>query len=59
MPDRELAKKPKSKAPADPHPSDEEHYDRIEWPGGARPLGKDIGPNPAVHTGRPEPKPQE
>lgn len=44
------------RAPADPHPSREEHYDRIPNPGGVKPKGKDIGPNPAVHDGKQPPK---
>jgi len=40
----------------DPHPSNEEHYDRQERPGGARPPRDDIGPNDAVHDGRPQPR---
>lgn len=42
--------------PTDPHPSREEHYDQIPSPGGAKPLGKDIGPNPAVHDGKQPPR---
>lgn len=40
----------------DPHPSNEEHYDRQERPGGARPPRDDIGPNNAVHDGHPQPR---
>jgi hypothetical protein len=43
---------------ADPHPSDEEHYDQIPHPGGAPAVGKDIGPNPAAHDGTPKPRPK-
>lgn len=43
--------------PRDPHPSDEEHYDRRPHPGGARPPKDDIGPNSGIHDGTPEPKP--
>ena len=38
---------------SDPHPSDEEHYDREERPFGATPPKRDIGPNPAAHDGTP------
>jgi hypothetical protein len=38
----------------DPHPSNEERYDRQERPGGARPPRDDIGPNDAVHDGHPQ-----
>lgn len=41
----------------DPHPSNEEHYDRQERPGGARPPRNDIGANDAIHDGEPQPKP--
>jgi hypothetical protein len=41
----------------DPHPSNEGHPYREKHPGGAHPPKTDIGPNPAVHTGTPEPKP--
>lgn len=41
----------------DPHPSNEEHYDRQERPGGAHPPEKDIGPNDAVHDGKPQKRP--
>lgn len=44
---------------ADPHPSDEEHYDRQPHPGGAHPpTGPDIGPNDAVHDGKQSPRPR-
>ena len=43
---------------ADPHPADEEHYDQIPHPGGASSKGKDIGPNPSVHDGKPKPRPK-
>jgi hypothetical protein len=37
---------------ADPHPSDEEHYDRIPRPGGTNPPERpSIGPNPGRHDG--------
>ncbi len=42
---------------ADPHPSDEAHYDRKEKPGGTNPPCNDIGPNPYKHDGTPRPKP--
>lgn len=42
---------------ADPHPSNEEHYDRQEHPGGARPPTKDLGPNDAIHDGEPAKRP--
>lgn len=41
----------------DPHPSNEEHYDRQERPGGARPPRDGIGTNPAVHDGKAPPRP--
>jgi hypothetical protein len=37
----------------DPHPSNEEHYNRERRPGGANPPKKDLGPNPHIHTGKP------
>jgi hypothetical protein len=43
---------------ADPHPSTEEHYDRIRRPGGANPPKKDLGPNPSIHNGKPEKRPR-
>ena len=48
------------KRPRDPHPSDEEHFDRQERPGGANPPqgGADIGPNDRVHDGKSPPKPR-
>lgn len=46
--------KPAPAAPVDPHPSREEHYDRIPHPGGVPSRVKDIGPNPAVHDGSPQ-----
>ena len=43
----------------DPHPSNEEHYDRSPRPGGdGRIEERDIGPNNAVHDGHPKPKPR-
>lgn len=46
---------------ADPHPSNEEHYDREKRPGGAHPPAKDLGTNDAIHDGkakrRPPPRP--
>jgi hypothetical protein len=46
---------------ADPHPANEEHYDREQRPGGANPPRNTIGPNDAVHDGksrkRPPPRP--
>jgi hypothetical protein len=42
---------------ADPHPSDEEHYDLVRHPGGANPPTKDIGPNPSKHQGAAPPRP--
>lgn len=41
----------------DPHPTDEEHYDRIPAPGGDRAPHDDIGPNPGKHNGTAQPKP--
>ena len=61
---RPTAQKPESHQPSprnrvdDPHPATEEHYDRIEHPGGARPpTGPNIGPNSYVNDGTPKPKP--
>jgi hypothetical protein len=42
---------------ADPHPSNEAHGDDADGPQAARPAKADIGPNPAVHTGSPPPRP--
>ena len=46
---------------ADPHPSNEEHYDKKARPGGANPPDRTIEPNDAVHDGkggkRPPPRP--
>ena len=43
---------------ADPHPSDEEHYDREARPGGTKGIkGPDIGPNDAAHDGKAPPRP--
>lgn len=42
---------------ADPHPSNEEHYDRQEHPGGATPPKRDLGPNNAIHDGTPGKRP--
>ena len=36
----------------DPHPSNEEQYDRQKHPGGTHPPKKDLGPNDAIHNGR-------
>jgi hypothetical protein len=41
----------------DPHPSNEEHYDLQERPGGANPPRDSIGPNDAVHDGKPQKRP--
>jgi hypothetical protein len=41
----------KSNDVSDPHPSNEEHYDRQKRPGGANPPKKDLGPNDAIHEG--------
>lgn len=41
----------------DPHPSNEEHSDRQKRPGGAHPPHDDIGTNPDVHDGHPQPRP--
>lgn len=41
----------------DPHPSNEEPYDRQERPGGTRPPRDDIGTNPAVHDGHKQKRP--
>lgn len=42
---------------ADPHPSNEEHYDRQKIPGGAHPPKDDLGPNDAIHDGKPQKRP--
>ncbi len=43
----------------DPHPANEENYDRIPNPGGTpRRSDKDIGTNNAVHDGRPKKRPK-
>jgi hypothetical protein len=43
---------------ADPHPSNEEHYDKQVRPGGANPpSAHDIGPNDAIHDGKPKRRP--
>jgi hypothetical protein len=43
---------------ADPHPSTEEHYDRIRRPGGVLPhTAPDIGPNSYANDGDPPPPP--
>ena len=43
---------------ADPHPANEEHYDRQVRPGGANPPSAHaIGPNNAVHDGKPKRRP--
>lgn len=45
-------------APADPHPSDEEHYDQIKRPGGANPpKGTDAGIEVGRHDGKPKARP--
>jgi len=43
---------------ADPHPSNEEHYDRVKHPGGANPPKKDLGPNPSIHNGKAPKRPR-
>lgn len=45
---------------ADPHPSDEEHYDRVPHPGGSHAPSEPrvIGPNPHIHDGSPPPRPR-
>jgi hypothetical protein len=47
---------PKDRQVSDPHPHNEQHYDRMPHPGGAHPP-HDIGPNDAIHTGKAPPKP--
>ena len=43
---------------ADPHPSNEEHYDKQVHPGGANPPpAGDLGPNNAIHDGKPKRRP--
>ena len=46
------------KAVADPHPSNEEHYDRIRHPGGAHPPKKDLSTAVSRHDGEPPPRPR-
>ncbi|WIJ24721.1 hypothetical protein [Devosia sp. RR2S18] len=36
---------------ADPHPSNEEHYDRQRRPGGDDAPRNDLGPNDGIHNG--------
>ena len=43
---------------ADPHPANEDHYDRQEKPGGANPPRDDIGPNSGKHDGKAKPPPR-
>jgi len=44
---------------ADPHPADEEDYDRIPRPGGAHPPKDEIlRVNPGVHDGKAPPRPR-
>ena len=44
---------------ADPHPSDEKHYDRVERPGGAvTPRGEAAGIENARHNGLPARRPR-
>jgi hypothetical protein len=40
---------------SDPHPANEEKYDRQKRPGGARPPKKDLGPKDAIHNGKAPP----
>ena len=42
---------------ADPHPPEEGHPYDARHPGGARPPTGDLGPNPAINTGQPAPRP--
>lgn len=41
---------------SDPHPSDENHYDRNTRPGGAKPPSDRVEPNDAMHDGKQHPK---
>ena len=41
---------------SDPHPANEERYDRQKRPGGAHPPKRDLGPNDATHDGTPAPR---
>jgi len=43
---------------SDPHPANEERYDRQKRPGGAPRPAKDFGPNDAIHDGKPRPRPR-
>jgi hypothetical protein len=42
---------------ADPHPSTEEHYDRVRHPGGAHPPRKDLSTSVGRHDGSAPPPP--
>lgn len=43
---------------ADPHPANEDRYDRQKKPSGANPPRDDIGPNSGKHDGKAKPLPR-
>jgi len=43
---------------SDPHPANEERYDRQKRPGGTHPPERDFGPNHAFHDGSPKQRPR-
>jgi len=49
---------PKTLDVADPHPSNEDHFDRQRHPGGDHAPHDDIGPNSYEHDGTAPPKPR-
>lgn len=58
-PGTKTARSPRGAAVADPHPSTEEHYNRIARPGGANPPRDDTARIAvASHDGGPEPRPE-
>ena len=48
---------PPNLAVAAPHPAEEGHPYGAKHPGGAHPPTDDLGPNPAITTGQPVPRP--
>lgn len=49
---------PGARGVADPHPSNQERYDRHNNLGGAHPLRNDLGPNDAINDGKPKKRPR-
>ncbi|HLV84116.1 MAG TPA: hypothetical protein VKY62_10105 [Devosia sp.] len=49
---------PSERDVADPHPANEDHYDRQEKPGGSDAPRDDIGPNSYKHDGNAPPRPR-